>query len=90
MTKLRAYIADRPKGEVARLAKAAKVSHAQLSRIADGHRGASLPVAIAIANATNGLITPADVAAAKKVNTRKSVGKQTRKAVVKSRGSARC
>jgi hypothetical protein len=36
-----------------------------MSRIISGHRGASLAVALAIADATNGLITPADVFAAR-------------------------
>jgi DNA-binding transcriptional regulator YdaS (Cro superfamily) len=57
-------------GAVRDLARAAGVSESQMSRIISGHRGASLDVALAIADATNGLITPSDVAAAK-VNTPK-------------------
>lgn len=70
MGKLKAYVSTRP-GAVRALARAAKVSEGQMSRIVHGERGASLAVALAIADATNGLITPSDVADAK-VNTPKA------------------
>lgn len=70
MSKLKAYVTQR-KGAIRLLARAAEVSDAQMSRIVHGERGASLAVALAIADATNGLITPSDVAAAK-VNTPKA------------------
>ena len=71
MGKLKSYVTERP-GAVRALARAAGVSEGQMSRIVHGERGASLAVALAIANATNGLITPSDVAAAKAiVNTAK-------------------
>ncbi len=64
MAKLKSYVEARP-GSIRALARAAGVSEGQMSRIVHGERGASLSVALAIADATNGLITPADVAAAK-------------------------
>ena len=70
MNKLKCYALARP-GSIRALAKAAKVTEGQMSRIVHGERGASLAVALAIANATNGLITPSDVADAK-VNTGKA------------------
>jgi DNA-binding transcriptional regulator YdaS (Cro superfamily) len=60
----------RRRGEIARLADAAGVTPEQMGRIVSGQRGSSLEVALAIADATNGLITPSDVAAAK-INTQK-------------------
>lgn len=62
------------------LAEAVGVSHAQISRIADGHRGASLPLAVAIQKATGGAVTPADLTP--KVNTWKE-----KKATARGRGS---
>lgn len=80
MSKLKRY-ATAEKGRIASLARAAKVSDAQMSRIVHGTRGASLPIALAISKATDDAITPGDVAAAfiaretqprPKVNTRKA------------------
>ena len=70
MSKFRRYLKRAGPGEVTRLAKEVGVSHAQISRIADGHRGASLPVAIAIVKATDGALTPSDLV--KKPNTTKA------------------
>ena len=66
MTKFRRYLAKKPKGELTRLAVIAEVSHAQISRIANGHRGASLETAIALSDATG--LAPGDFSA--KVTTR--------------------
>lgn len=63
-SKLSRHVSSRP-GEISRLARASGVSDAQMSRIVSGQRGASLAVALAIADATNGLITPSDVFAAR-------------------------
>lgn len=52
MTPFRRYLDSKPKGEVARLAAIADRTHAQISRIASGHRGASLSVAVSLSDAT--------------------------------------
>jgi plasmid maintenance system antidote protein VapI len=52
MSKFRRYLTRRGEGAVKELAEAVRVSHAQISRIADGHRGASLKTALALSSAT--------------------------------------
>lgn len=69
MSKLRRYLDAAGEGAVTRLARKVGVEHSHISRIADGHRLASLPLALAIQAATGGAVTPGDLAP--KPNTRK-------------------
>lgn len=70
MTKLRRYLKKRGPGALAALAKDVGKSHTLISRIADGHRGASLETALAISEATG--IAPSDLL---KVNAQKPARK---------------
>lgn len=72
MSALRRYIKSRPPGALRALAHAVGVTPVQMGRIVSGKRGASLSTAIAIAKATGGEITPADVFAAKSGRARKT------------------
>lgn len=49
---LRRYLDRQGKGAIKELAKETKISHTLISRIADGHRGASLDYALRLAKAT--------------------------------------
>lgn len=51
-TKLRRYLNKQGEGSVSRLAEQTGYAHSHISRVADGHKNASLQCAIAIARAT--------------------------------------
>ena len=59
MTKLRKYLTEQGEGALAALAKAAKKNHSHISRIADGHKGPSLELALKLSELTG--IAPRDL-----------------------------
>jgi len=51
-TKLRRYLNKQGEGAVSRLAEKTGYNHSHISRVADGHKNASLECALAISRAT--------------------------------------
>lgn len=59
MTKLRKYLNRKGEGALAALAKATGKNHSHISRIADGHKGASLALALELSKLTG--LAPQDL-----------------------------
>jgi hypothetical protein len=75
-TKLRRYLNRQGEGAVSRLAEATGYAHSHISRVADGHKRASLRCAIAISRATG--LRPHDLNLPDDVTTSKGKRKMAR------------
>ena len=69
MTKLRKYLDRKGEGALAELAKATGKNHSHISRIADGHKGASLKFALELSELTG--LAPQDLLKPEKPTTPK-------------------